>query len=309
MTVIVREFRPETDAEGWARARRAALPYMVTTPEQVVHDAARSHPDARFRPLVAVTEEDGEIVGTAQVSIAHEASEPGQGLLNVYVHPERTGRGAGSLLVRAGEEYLAGLGAAAIYAWVLDGRPHRTFAERRGYVPSRSAHFLHLDLTGPALPEPPEVPSGVELRTAADFADDPRRLFALDAATVADEPGDVDALLDDYADWLATTWDHPLTSRELTTVALVDGEVAAFTLARTDGATRYSTGMTGTLRAYRGRGLAKLVKAHALHRARAAGLVDAYTGNDTENEAMLAVNRWCGYRVAETEVRHVRELG
>ncbi|MFI6643371.1 GNAT family N-acetyltransferase [Streptomyces sp. NPDC050504] len=307
MTVIVREFRPETDADGWARTRLAALPYMLTTPEQIVHDAARSHPDARFRPLVA--EVDGEVVGTAQVSLAHEASEPGQGLLNVYVHPEHTGRGAGSLLTHTGEEYLAGLGAAAVYTWVLDERPYRTFAERRGYTASRSAHFLHLDLTGPALPAPPALPPGVELCTAADFADDPRRLFAADAATVADEPGDVDALLDDYEDWLATTWHHPLTSRELTTVAVVDGEVAAFTLARTDGATRYSTGMTGTLREFRGRGLAKLVKAHALHRARAAGLVDAYTGNDTENEAMLAVNRWCGYRVAATEVRHVRELG
>jgi RimJ/RimL family protein N-acetyltransferase len=80
-------------------------------------------------------------------------------------------------------------------------------------------------------------------------------------------------------------------------------------MARTNGGTRYGTVMTGTARAYRGRGLAKLAKNDSLHRARAAGLTEALTGNDYGNEPMLAVNKWFGYEICATEVRHVRTLG
>ncbi|OSC56670.1 GNAT family N-acetyltransferase, partial [Streptomyces sp. 4F] len=92
---------------------------------------------------------------------------------------------------------------------------------------------------------------GVELRTAADFADDPRPMFELDAETLADEPSDVDIEFTDYEAWLAETWRHPLLNRELTSVAVADGRPVAFSVAYTDG-TRYSTAMTGTVRAHRG---------------------------------------------------------
>ncbi|WP_221361373.1 GNAT family N-acetyltransferase [Streptomyces beigongshangae] len=305
MTVIVRDFRAE-DAAGFARIRRLALPYMLATPESVLHDVAHIHPDARFRPLVA--EEDGELVGTAQTGMVYDSPQPGQGYLNVYVHPERRGRGAGSLLVRTAEEHLAGVSATKLFAWVLDEPANRAFAQRRGYLASRSAHFLRLDLANAALPARREPPADVELRTAADFADDPRPLFELDAETILDEPGDIDYEFTDYGAWLKETWNHPLLSRELTSVAVVDGRPAAFSAARTDGGTRYATVMTGTARAHRGRGLAKLAKGDSLHRARAAGFTEAFTGNDSGNGPMLAINQSFGYEICATEVQHVRAL-
>jgi GNAT superfamily N-acetyltransferase len=147
----------------------------------------------------------------------------------------------------------------------------------------------------------------VEVRTAADFADDPRPLFELDAEVLRDEPGDVDHEFTDYEAWRRETWQHPLLSHALSAVALVGGRPAAFTMAHTDGKA-YGTVMTGTRRAYRGRGLARLVKNTSLHRARAAGITEACTGNDTGNGPMLAVNTWLGYEVCATEVRCVREL-
>ncbi|MFD0342739.1 GNAT family N-acetyltransferase [Streptomyces sp. NPDC127117] len=306
MTVIVRDFLP-ADAEGWVRVRRAALPYVVTTPESVIFQMASAHPDKRYRLLVA--EVDGELVATAQVGLAHDSPEPGQGFCNTYTHPDRTGLGAGALLVRTAEEYLAREGATAVYTWVLDAPSNLAFAGGRGYVPSRRAHFSRLDLTDGSLPPRQELPPGVELRTAADFADDPRPLFEADAETTADEPSDTPALLDDYEDWLNHTWRAPGLDRELTSVVMADGEVAAFSAAETDGLTRYWSGMTGTRRAYRGRGLAKLAKNDSLHRARAAGCTDAYTANDADNGPMLAINRWFGYEICATNVRHVRKLG
>ncbi|WP_406205181.1 GNAT family N-acetyltransferase [Streptomyces sp. NBC_01017] len=309
MTVSVRDLRPEVraDVEGFVGVWHRALPYLVVTPEAVVHGATRAHPDAHARPLLA--EENGEIIGTAQVGIAHDSPEPGQGFVNVYVHPERTRRGAGALLLRTAEEHLAAVGATTLFAWVLDEPDNRVFAERHGYRASRCAHFLRLDLANGTLPPLQALPPGVELRTAADFADDPRPLFELDAETTLDEPGDVDTEFTDYEAWLEETWRHPLNSHELTSVVLVDGRPAAFSAARTDGATRYGTTMTGSARAFRGRGLAKLAKNDSLHRARAAGYTEAFTGNDAGNGPMLAINKWFGYEVCATEVRHVRELG
>ncbi|WP_055698378.1 MULTISPECIES: GNAT family N-acetyltransferase [Streptomyces] len=309
MTLIVRALDPATpaDAEGFAAVRRVCVPAMLATAASVAFDRAHAHPDARYVQLIAET--DGEIIGTAQVGIAHESPQPGQGFANVYVHPERRGIGAGSLILRTAEEYLAGEGADTVYSWVLDEPANRAFAAARGYRASRSAHFLRLDLAGGTLPPLQEPPAGVELVSGSVYARDARPLFALDAETVADEPSDVGAELTDYEHWLAETWHHPLVNQELTTVALVDGRPAAFSLARTDGEGRYASGMTGTGRAFRGRGLAKRAKNDSLHRARAAGCTEAFTGNDTGNAPMLAINEWFGYEICATEVRHVRELG
>ncbi|GGS01444.1 N-acetyltransferase [Streptomyces aureoverticillatus] len=307
--VLVRALRPTdpADTTAFAAVRRACLPAMLATSASVAYDAAHAHPDAHHLQLVA--EADGEVVGTAQTSIAFDSPEPGQGSANIYVHPERRGLGAGSLLLRTAEEQLAGKGATTLYSWVLDTPENRAFATRRGYRASRSAHFLRLDLAKGDLPPRPPLPAGVELRTGADFAADPRPFFDLDAETVADEPSDVAAEFTDYEHWLAETWHHPLLNHELTTVAVVDGRPAAFSMARTDDASRYASGMTGTARAHRGRGLAKLAKSDSLHRARAAGFTEAFTGNDAGNAPMLAINEYFGYEICDTEVRHVRTLG
>lgn len=52
----------------------------------------------------------------------------------------------------------------------------------------------------------------------------------------------------------------------------------------------------------------KLAKNASLHRARAARYTDAYTGNDAGNGPMPAVNRWFGYEICATEVRHVHRI-
>lgn len=305
MTVIVRDFRPG-DAAAVVRVRRASVPYAVTT-EDALHFTVRSaNPAAKYRMLVA--EYDGEVVGTSHVALAYDSGEPGVARLNPHVHPDHTGKGIGSAILRAAEEHLAAEGATTLFSWVNDVPSSRAFAEHRGYAPLRTAHFQRLDLAGATLPRAPELPAGYTLATAADFADDPRSVFEADAEASSDEPGDISQDLDDYEDWLNQTWRHPCLDHGLSTVVVADGRIAAFTAAHTDGATTYLSGMTGTLRAHRGRGLAKAAKADSLRRARAAGYTDAFTNNDAGNEPMLAVNSWFGYQVCASEVRHVRKL-
>ncbi|MGW7100771.1 N-acetyltransferase family protein [Streptomyces sp. NPDC054838] len=310
MTVSIRDLRPGDpgDVEAVVRLRRSALPFMITTAAGVAHEVTSAHPGKRHRVLLA-ERADGVAVATAQAGIAHESPEPGRGYVNLQVGPAHRGRGAGSALLRAAEEHLAAAGAVDSYAWVLDGPGDHAFAARHGYRPSRCAHFLRLELSAAALPPyPAALPPGVELRPASAFADDPRPLYEADAEASSDEPGDVPVALDDYDDWLTDVWLEPSLDHDLTTVVLVDGVVAAFSAARTDGQGRYGSAMTGTRRAYRGRGLAKLAKTASLHRALAAGCTEALTGNDAGNAPMLAVNKWFGYEIRATETRFAKRL-
>ncbi|MFI1335791.1 GNAT family N-acetyltransferase [Streptomyces sp. NPDC020845] len=312
MTLIVRDFRA-ADAVAVAEARRSAFPYLVTTPETVAWTVASAPPERQYRLLVA--EADGQVVGSCATGVFHDASEPGHAFAQTAVRVDARGTGAGSALVSAAEERLAGLGVVKVSAWALDEPRCVTFAERRGYRRGRGSRVQRLDLTGVALP-PLDLQAsrfsrrgGVELRTAADFADNPRPLYEADVECTEDEPGDVGFAGLPYAEWLALNWEHPALDRELTSVAVVDGAVAAFSVAHTDRRGRYWSAMTGTLRAFRGRGLAKLAKNDSLHRARAAGCVEAFAGNDGGNEPMLAVNKWFGYAPVATQWRYVRELG
>ncbi|GAB3154277.1 GNAT family N-acetyltransferase [Micromonospora sonneratiae] len=305
MAVIIRDFQP-ADAEQAAESKRAAIPFMVITPELTSWQVANVPAGQRHRLLVA--EADGRVVGSASVGIYTESSQPGQAFVNLSVAPGARGRGAGAGLLTTAEEYLTGLGASTAYAWVLDDEASTSFAERHGYRRSRSSYFSRLDLVADPLPPVPALPEGAELCRGTDFVDEPRRLYELDAEAAADEPGDVDNAAMSYEDWLALYWHRPDLDLALTSVVLVDGVPAAFSVAQTDGRGRYWSGMTGTRRAYRNRGLAKLAKADSLHRARAAGCTEAFTGNDSENAPMLAINNWFGYQRAAREWRYVREL-
>lgn len=303
MTATVRPGGP-SDAEPVAGLLRATLPY-IATPELVRWQLTGAPAAERFGLLVA--EVDGELVGVARTGLLHESGEPGWGFVNLTVHPGRRGRGVGSALLAAAEARLVGLGVRRAYARVADEAAAVSFADRRGYRPGRRSVLLGLDLAAAALPESPPVAVPVRLAAAADL-DDPRPLYEADLDAARDEPGDVGMAEVSYADWRAAYWERPDLDRALTTVAVLDGVVVAFSVALTDGRDRYQSGMTGTRRDWRGRGLARAVKDASLRAARAAGYREAVTVNDAGNEAMLALNRRHGYRPIAAEYRYLRDL-
>ncbi|WP_433893643.1 GNAT family N-acetyltransferase [Streptomyces sp. CA-111067] len=306
MTLIIRDYVP-ADRQAVAAMMRAALPYLVTTPQLVDAQVTAAPVAQHFRMLVA--DDDGRIVGCARVGLLTDTSEPGQGNANLNVAAADRGRGIGSALLTAAERHLAEVGATTVYTSVTGDPASRSFAEHHGYRQGRSATFFRLDLApGAPLPDPPPLPDGFTVLPAAAFADDPRPLYEADEESVRDEPGDVAADAMSYADWRVQTWDRPGFDADLTTAVVVDGVVAALAIAHTDGRERYWSGGTGTRRAYRGRGLAKAAKTHSLHLARAAGFKEAFTNNDDGNEPMLAVNRWLGYRPCGSEWRYIRDL-
>lgn len=303
MAVETRVLDPQRDITAAYRVLRAAHPHLVLSESALAWQVVRAPAAQRLRVLVAV--DGGDAVGLVRCGLDWETTVPGQGFANVSVHPDHRRRGAGGALLAAAEAYLRGLAVTRVHAWVSDDAGSLAFADRHRYARRRSASYQRLDLA--AAPPMPPVPDGVVLRPWVDFAADPRPLWAADADASRDEPGDVPVDDMDFDGWRLSCWDRPDTDRELSLAAVADGTVAAFTLAQTD-AGRYWSGMTGTRRAYRGRGLARLVKVASLRRARARGLTEAYTGNDALNAPMLHVNAALGYQPYATQWRCVHDL-
>ncbi|MDG4806432.1 GNAT family N-acetyltransferase [Micromonospora sp. WMMD1120] len=283
----IRVAQPD-DAPGVVALRAIVHPYQVRGVESTRKMLAEPPPEMGWTAFVA--EVDGQVVGWVSAQCSTWTSTPNFGeVSNLHVHPEHRRRGIGTALLTAATEHLRPLDIRRVRTMALpDGLP---FARRHGYGPSREVRYSALELD--ALPPLPEPPPGVRLLPIVDL--DPRLLYAADVAAAADEPGDepVDSI--SYENWRYDVWDNLGLDKSASTTAEVDGEVVAFSLVKRDGDRMWSD-FTGTIPAYRGRGLARLAKTAALHRAAASGVRVAYTSNDEANGPMLAVNTRLGYR-------------
>ncbi|TDD28486.1 GNAT family N-acetyltransferase [Kribbella turkmenica] len=288
------------DADGVAAVRRAVYSYKVMSAAAARHMITVSSPQERFLALVA--EAGGEVVAWGSAGLNVWTTDQGQSDTSIYVHPDHRKQGIGSILADRLHQHLSEVGAVRARTFVHpDGLE---FARNRGYDGTRQMHYAGLDLS--TLPDQPPTPDGIELVTMDEL--DPRQAYAADSIASLDEPGDspLDAIA--YGVWLEQVWNAPGLDKVLGVAAVAGDEVACFTAIETDGDRAWS-GMTGTIPAYRGRGLAKLVKSVALRRCAAAGITSAYTSNDDGNGPMLAVNNWLGYRRVQTELSLLRPLG
>ncbi len=136
------------------------------------------------------------------------------------------------------------------------------------------------------------------LTELGDSAQNRRLVFELNRTCAADIPGRVEFFtLEEYLDHrfgaLGFRPDGHLLLRDrqalvgLCQVSLVPGRTWAF------------VEMTGLLRPYRGRGLARLLKLAALHRARGWGAATVRTVHHPSNAAVIAHNRGLGFTDVE----------
>lgn len=288
---MIRPLR-DGDLPGLARLVQALLPTMVVTGAGLEH--------LRRWTDWWVAEESGEIVGGGR------AGRGGRAWVGVQAGARRSGVGA-ALLDRV-EARLRQSGERVVEGW-SDDEAGAGFAAARGYVRAREKPVSRLDLTATTLP-PLQPPADVTLYRLGDLADRLPELHRLATQCYADEPGGAGGAAGEmpFERWLEEDMGVPDISREGSVVAEVNGELVAYAILLTDGATRGENDFTGTRRDYRNRGLARLVKLASLHWAREHGLHEVWTGNDEENAPMLAVNRNLGYRVTHIRSKHVHEL-
>ncbi len=263
-------------------------PHRVGSEQGFRHAAAVEPPDAHRRYWAA--EDDGTLVGWATAAIEYQSSER-PGFLQASVAPESRGSGVGSALLERCEAHLAGLGVATALSVSTPEEASRSFAAKHGF---RHTHTTRISGVDPRTIEPQSAPPGVDLRPLAQL--DPRKVHVLDAEAMADVPGEV--AMDDvsFEQWLEDYWRHPDTDLDASMAAVIDGRPVAFTHLRIAPGGRAVSDMTGTLRDYRGRGLALLAKRAALVNAAERGVELVTTENDETNGPMLRVNEKLGYR-------------
>ena len=289
------EIRPATpaDARGMAAVWREAMPMLVKSADRI---AGELRSDSSRHVLVAV--EDDEVAAIAS------AWPPADGVcrIMVMVRPAFRRHGLGTALYDRIAAFAAGTGATRLL--VVTVAEGKNFAVRRGFALGRELSSSRVLLSD--APSPVAAPDGLVLTDYREL--DPHDVWSAYTATAGDDPSGL-STVPPYRSWLELEWNGPDLVPEAST-ALLDGDTIASFVSTTGDRDRGAiwSALTGTRPAYRGRGLAKVVKSHALNRAREAGFTEALTGNAADNGPMLAVNHWLGYRPAGTQRAAEKEI-
>jgi len=273
----------------------------VLTREQWHDEEARARGHGLRRCLVG--ESDGRIMVIGSLA-DEDMTEDGVSTW-VVTDAEHRRRGHGTTMMAAVEDVIAERRPAEVRTAVRDDDPDsRAWAERRGFALFDHTFRSRLDLDGF---DPTPHRGTIELAEASGlrFArfgsdDDPDRLFELFVRLLLDVPDEVEAP------------DRAYFQREVVeragaiSVIAYDGDApAGLALLLPLGEDEYLNALTGVVREYRGRGLARALKVVSGEVAREAGRRYLVTNNNARNAAMLAVNDALGF-VRESGTLHLR---
>jgi GNAT superfamily N-acetyltransferase len=308
--MTLRARAPDDDA-AIADLIREVAPAWVASDAGVGH--RRRATPARARRADWVATADGTVVGWGSGALETDVGRDDVGWLNVMVRPAHRGQGIGAALYDAAHEHLRAVGAHRLLSHGASDEGARAFAERRGFRHSLTRAHSSLD---PGAVDPGELAAlaaakeaeGFVLAPFSAFAEQPEALYSVDAEASLDEPNDEQITDLRLEDWLERNWRDPDLAMEGSFAVLHDGRPVAITEVIVDLAgRRAANGFTGTLRAYRGRGLARLAKLASIAWLREQGVDRLITTNDETNAAMLAVNRRLGYTRFATELSWVKD--
>jgi GNAT superfamily N-acetyltransferase len=216
----------------------------------------------------------------------------------VTVLAERRRCGVGSALYKAISAWAAEHGLNEILVAVLDNdRESLAFARRRGFVEERRDVGLVLDLAEVAAPHV-ELPDGVEIVSWAERPELARGLYEVALEALPDIPGLEDDEVEPFDEWLAHDMQGSGDRPEATFVALAGEQVvgyAKFALSEAQPTVAYHD-LSAVRRAWRGRGIARALKAAQINWALANGYTELRTSNEERNAPIRHLNAAFGYR-------------
>ncbi len=295
---MIREFRAE-DAAAVAALVSTHSPWLETA-AGLVHRLDALPERAQAARWVA--EDDGEVVAWAEAEFDWSSEAEHVGQLWVLVDPAFRRRGLGSRLFETAAAYLVARGALELRTWSFD--ESAPFLERRGFERRRGERVSAVDPRTVDTSRLEELEPGVRVVALADLLDRLPEVYALYAEAAADMPLDHPQTNFSYEEWLEETIADPDLSQEGSALVLVNDRPVALSWVGVDLERRRAEHeLTGTARAYRRRGLARLAKLAVLRWCAEQGIERLATGNDGENTGMLAINDELGFRpdVVETE--------
>jgi GNAT superfamily N-acetyltransferase len=242
--------------------------------------------------------EDGDVLGSGFAALF--PGLPDRPTVMVTVPRPHRRRGAGTALYAALSDWARERELSTLLAVVADNDPESlAFAERRGFVEERREKGVSLDLTAI---EPPAVdpPAGIEIVRWAERPELARGIYAVSVEASPDVPGYEDEEHEPFDDWLAHDMSGPSDSAEATFVAVAGDDVVGYAKLSL-GTTRPSSAyhdLTAVKRAWRGRGVARALKAAQIAWAKENGLDELRTQNDERNEPIRRLNAEFGYTPA-----------
>ena len=290
--VAVTEIRAilEDELDRWVAASKAAMDETDTVEGYL--DWKR-----QARETVWLLASDGERdLGTA-IGIGGWHSPEGVARGEVRVIPDARGRSVGSDLLGELAAWAIGLGYDELMGPVkeVDG-DSLAWAGRRGFFEVGRNSRLVLDLTGIDAPAV-EAPSGIEVVSWAERPELAAAMYEVACEAYPDIPGEDDAEVPTFDEWLSMDMQGAGDRPEATFVALEGDVVVAYaklslSLARPTVAMH---DITGVRRAWRGRGIAGALKAAEIAWAKAAGYERLETDNEERNEPIRRLNERYGY--------------
>ena len=287
----VREIR-EDELERWIGVAKSALDEADTVEGYL--DWKRQ---ARETVWLLATDAERD-VGTA-IGVGGWHSPEGVARGEIRVVGEERRRGVGSALLGELSRWARALGYGELMGPVKEvDRASLAWTERRGFVEVGRNSLLVLDLRAIEAPTvtPPE---GVEIVTWAERPGVEEAMYEVARETYPDVPGEEDAEVAPFEEWLSMDMQGVGDRPEATFLALADGEVVAYaklalSLARPTVAMH---DMTGVRRAWRGRGIAGALKAAEIAWAKEQGYERLETQNEERNEPIRRLNERYGYVV------------
>jgi GNAT superfamily N-acetyltransferase len=299
---VIRLFEP-SDAAGVAALFRLLVPNWVIS-ERGVRHWILTHPErAHHRAWVAI--EGGDVVGTAEAANVWETSDEGVKSVWVGVRPDMRKRGIGSALYDLAATHVAE-GAREITSFAVEDAAGERFLVERGFRKTRAEQAWaldprELDLSELAALETAKAADGYRLVPLRDVFSRRRELYDLFLAAHADVPADHPEDNIGFEEWEQMLYDYPDLDQDVSTVVLAGDRPVSFAwLAVDPDGGRASHMMTGTLREFRRRGLARLAKLGTVRSAADHGLTTLLTENDAANTGMLALNENLGYKPTVT---------
>ena len=242
--------------------------------------------------------DDTADVGAA-IGIGGWHSPEGVARGSVAVAPAFRRTGVGSALLDALSVWARDLGYVDLMGSVKETDDvSLAWTRRRGFVEIGRNSILALDLTRATRPTV-RAPDGIEVVAWAERPEAAPGMYAVAREAYPDVPGEADAEIAPFEEWLAMDMQGAGDRPEATFVALAGDEVVAYaklslSLARPTVAMH---DMTGVLRAWRGRGIARALKAAEIAWAMENGYERLETQNEERNEPIRRLNERYGYVV------------
>ena len=274
--------------------------------DAVTIDAVHSFRHSARDYIDYLVRDDGVILGSGVGAIFAYRTRRVVTLITVLAGHRR--RGAGTALYESISMWASARGARELEVPVSSNDPESlSFAQRRGFTEERREVGLVLSLAGISPPQA-QPPAGIEIVTWAQRPELARGMYEVDVETHTDIPGFEDIAVEPFDDWMAHHMQRPADSPEATFIALAGEDVVGFAKLSLTAPTAAGHAMTAVKRAWRGRGVARALKATEINWALANGYTELHTSNEERNTPINRLNARLGYRPGIGQIHLVGPL-